>query len=140
MKKAIFTSTILVIFIVIMLLTTACSGGISGDEAKAHINSFLEAVEAEDYEQAATFLHPERPADLKAFFEQIESEADLDFSSGIEVEKYTGFSSSYYDSTVDGSRYALDMDVKVGTAEIEMEIEIVSNENGYGIYNLDVDN
>lgn len=139
MKKIIFRSTILLLSLVMMLLATGCSGGISGDDAKAHINSFLDAVEADDYEKAATFLHPDRPTDLQVFFGNLESRENLDFSSGIAIERYSGFSSSYYDSTVDGSRYALDMEVKVGTEEIEMEIEIVSNDNGYGIYNLDVD-
>jgi len=31
------------------------------------------------------------------------------------------------------------MEVDVGGTEVEMEIEIVKNDNGYGIYNIDID-
>ena len=77
-------------------------------------------------------------ADLEAFFQGLESQAGLDFSN-IVIDKYTGFSSSYYDSTVKGAAYSLDMDVLAGGQDLEIEIEIVKNDNGYGIYNLDVD-
>lgn len=115
-----------------------CSGGISRDDAKAHIREFFDAIETKDYEQASTLLHPERPADLEAFFEGLSYTEDLDFSK-IEITKYTGFSSSYYDSTVGGSTYSLSMNVKVGGNEIKMKIEIVRNDNGFGIYNFDID-
>ena len=138
--KKFFKGTILFFLVLTLIFSlVGCSGGISGDDAKTHINSFLDAIEKSDYEEATTYLHPERPTDLKAFFEFIEKEEDLDFSS-IEITKYTGFSSSYYDSTVGGSTYTQSMKVDVGGKEAEMEIEIVKNDNGYGIYNLDIDN
>ena len=46
----------------------SCGNGIKGDEAKALINDFFVAIVAEDYDKAESFLHPERPADLEAFF------------------------------------------------------------------------
>ena len=116
----------------------ACSGGISGDEAKSHINGFFEKIESEDYAAAEEFLHPERPAELQVFFETLENEHNVDFSN-IRIEKYTGFKSSVFDSTVSGSVYCLTMNVAVSDKIIEMAIEIVKNDNGYGIYNLDVD-
>ncbi len=116
----------------------SCGNGINGDEAKAHINEFLAAVAAEDYDKAESLLHPERPKDLKAFFSTIEKEEHIDFQSGIEIEKYTGFSSTYYDSRVDGSRYELTMRTRVGTDEVTFTIEIVSNEIGYGIYSINI--
>lgn len=131
--------TLLIVSVLAILLTVGCSGGIRGEEAKKQINEFLDAVEAENYELASTFLHPERPADLKTFFESLKNEKSLDFSSGVEIVKYTGFSSSYYDSTVDGSTYTLAMKGTAGEQEFEMQIEIVRNDNGYGIYNLYID-
>lgn len=116
----------------------ACSGGISRDEAKSHINGFLEKIEAEDYAGAEEFLHPERPAELQVFFETLEAENDVDFSN-INIERYTGFSTALYDSTVGGSTYGLTMKIVVSDKIIQMEIEIVKNDNGYGIYNLDID-
>ncbi len=128
------------IFLILMFVfsLSACSGGISGDEAKSHINGFFEKIEAGDYEAAEEFLHPDRPADLQAFFETLEDEKDVDFSS-INIEKYTNFKSSWYDSSVDGSTYSLTMKIMISDTIIQMEIEIVKNDGGYGIYNLDID-
>ena len=63
----------------------------------------------------------------------------MDFQAGIEIEKYTGFPSMYYDSTVGGSTYKLTMGTKVGENTLRFTIEIVQNENVYGIYNLNID-
>ena len=117
----------------------SCGNGIKGDEAKALINDFFVAIVAEDYDKAESFLHPERSADLEAFLLNVEQEDNVDFQAGIEIKKYTGFSSSMYDSTVNGSRYELTMRTKVGDKTVKFTIEIVKNENGYGIYNLDLD-
>lgn len=138
MKKVLkFTVPVLVVIIVILSFA-GCSGGISRDDAQAHIRDFFDAIETKDYEQACALLHPERPADLETFFEGLSYAEDLDFSK-IEITKYTGFSSSFYDSTVGGSTYSLSMNVKAGDNEIKMKIEIVRNDNGFGIYNFDVD-
>lgn len=128
------------IFLILMFVfsLSACFGGISGGEAKSHINGFLEKIESEDYEAAEEFLHPERPADLQEFFEALENEKNVDFSS-INIEKYTEFKSSLYDSSVGGSTYSLTIKIAASDKIIQMEIEIVKNDNGYGIYNLDID-
>ena len=117
----------------------SCGNGIKGDDAKAFINDFFAAIVAEDYDKAEGFLHPERPADLEAFLQNVEKQANVDFQAGIEIEKYTGFSSSLYDSSVDGSTYELIMRAKVGDKQVRFTIEIVKNEIGYGIYNFDID-
>ena len=132
MKRAV----LLLLLTVMFFSLTACSGGIQGNEAKAYISDFFDVIEEKDYKLAATFLHPERPADLKVFFESVENEEDFDFAS-IEISQYTGFSSSYYDSSVAGSSYRLKLDAIVSDKKVEMEIEIVKNDKGYGIYNLD---
>ena len=122
-----------------ILSFASCSGGIKGEEAKAHINHFFDAVSAEDYEKAETLLHPQRPYDLEEFFRNAEKETGIDFGQGIEIRRYTGFSFAYYDSEVAGSTYELTMDATVGEQAVEFEIEIVKNESGFGIYNLDLD-
>ena len=134
MKKV---ASIFLTFLIVFLFS-ACSGGISGDEAKSYINDFLEKISAEDYEGAKEFLHPERPADVEELFEALKSEENIDFSD-FKIEKYTGFRSALYDSTVDGSAYSLTMKVSASDRILQMEIEIVKNDNGYGIYNLVLD-
>lgn len=139
MKKVCRNVLILMLCLFSIFSLASCSEGISGDEAKAFINDFFAAIVAENYEKAETFLHPERPADLETFLLGIEEVMDVDFQKGIEIERYTGFSSAYYDSTVGGSTYELTMRTKVGENTVVCTIEIVRNESGYGIYNLDLD-
>lgn len=117
----------------------SCSGGIDRNEAKIFINDFFDAIVAEDYAKAETFLHPERPADVEAFILSVEEENDIDFQNGIEIEKYTNFSYAVYDSTVGGSSYELTMKTKVGKKTVTFTVEIVQNEAGYGIYNFELD-
>ena len=109
------------------------------DEAKAMLNDFLATIEAEDYEAAQALLHPDRPADLEDFLLGVEQEQGLDFQTGIEIEKYTHFASSFYDSTVGGSRYELTARTTVGEREVFFTVELVKNDNGYGIYNFNLD-
>ena len=122
----------------LVLCFASCEGGIKGDEAKATINEFFAALASEDYEKAESLLHPDRPADLEDFIKHVESRKSLDFSEGITIEKYTGISSSYYNSAVDGSTYGLDMKVKIGDTTARISIELVKNEYGYGIYNFEI--
>jgi len=136
------TKKILIIFMICCLCTAflaSCSGGINEDEAKVFINDFFATIVSEDYEKAETFLHPDRPADLEAFLLSVEKEKNVDFQAGIEIEKYTNFSWTYYDGSVGGSSYELTMKTKVGENTVEITIEIVQNEAGYGIYNLNID-
>ncbi len=139
MKKAFKSLLLITISLLCVCSLVSCEGGIKGDDAKAMIRDFFDAIVAEDYEKAEGLLHPDRPADLEAFFLEVEDDEELDFQSGIEIEKYTGFSSAFYDSTVDGSTYELTMRTKVGEETVKFTIEIVKNEAGYGIYNLDLD-
>lgn len=138
MKKTLKSILIFLLCCSWIFLFASCEKGIDRNEADLFVENFLSAVAAEDYESATTFLHPDRPADLETFFLNIEQKEGIDFGEGIEIEKRTGFSSSYYDSTVGGSRYQPTMRIKVGDHTAKIVIEIVKNENGYGIYNLDI--
>lgn len=139
MKKKFLRLIIVALCVICTFSLISCSGGIKGEEAKAFINDFFDAVAAEDYDKSEGFLHPERPADLEKFLSYVENEENVDFQEGIEIEKYAGVSSSLYDSTVDGSTYELTIRTKVGDKKVTFTIEIVKNEAGYGIYNLDID-
>lgn len=129
---------LLITVIMCIIALPSCSGGIKRETAKATVNNFFDAVVAEDYDKAEALLHSDRPADLEEFFEHVEESEGLDFQSGIEIEKYTGFSSSFYDSEVGGSRYELTMKTKVGDKGVTFSIEVVENDAGYGIYNIDL--
>lgn len=139
MKDLLKKALAIIIMSLCIISLASCKSGIKGDEAKALINDFFDAIVDEDYDKAESLLHPDRPADLETFLLNVEKEEDIDFQSGIKIEKYTGFSTSLYDSTVDGSTYELTMRTKVGDKKVTFTIEIVSNEKGYGIYNFDLD-
>ena len=138
--KGLFRNILLVSIACLCVFSfVSCGNGIKGDEAKAFINDFFVAIVSEDYDKAESFLHPERPADLETFLLNVEKDENVDFQAGIEVERYTGFSSALFDSTVNGSTYELTVLTKVGDKKVIFTIEIVNNKNGYGIYNLDLD-
>ena len=138
--KFLFRKTLIILVVCLFVSCFAsCGNAIKGDEAKAFINDFFDAIVAEDYDKAESFLHPDRPADLETFLLNVEEKENIDFQEGIEIKKYTNFSTSMYDSTVDGSTYELSMKTKVGEQEVKFTIEIVKNDEGYGIYNFDID-
>ena len=131
--------TAILICMMTVLCMVSCGGGISGDEAKATINDFFAAISSEDYAKAEALLHPERAADMEEFILTVEKDKGIDFSKGIKIEDYTGFSSAVHDSSVGGSRYELSIKTSVGEAPVDFTIEVVRNDNGYGIYNLILD-
>lgn len=138
MKRITKTLFIFVALTALLLSLTACGNGIKADRAKADTGSFFDAIKAGNYELAATYLHPDRPVDLKTFFEGIESKLNVDFSD-VKIVRYTGVSVSVYDSDVGGSCCELDADLSVSGVLFEAEIEFVKNDAGYGIYNFGID-
>jgi len=68
---------------------------------------------------------------LIAFFNR-----ELDLQKGIEIQYEEFISSAYYDSTVGGSTYELGIEARVGEKTAYILIELVKNENGFGIYNF----
>ncbi len=126
-----------VLVVTLLLLTlTAC---IDGDAAKGTIADFLKAIEEENYDAAKTYLHPERPSDLKTFFDNVEEQEGVDFQSGIEILRYTGVKSSAHDTTVGGATYETTLKANIGDKKATLTVELVDNDNGYGIYNFDID-
>jgi hypothetical protein len=136
--KKLFKKALIIIACLCVLPLASCGEGIKGDEAKAYINDFFAEIVVEDYEKAEELLHPKCLIDIEKLFLNFEKDEDVDFQAGIEIEKYTGFASALYDSTVDGSRYELTMRTKVGDKTVIFTIELVKNEAGYGINNLEI--
>ena len=135
------TKSIILIVLALALCFSlvACKNKIDKDEAKETTEEFILAIENGDFEKAKTYLHPEKPLDLENYFNGIEDRAGIDFQNGIEIKRYTEYSSSLYDSEVDGADYELEMNVIVDSIAFEISIEIVKNDLGYGIYDIEVD-
>ena len=126
----------------LLLLTslTACSGGITREEAKTAMDSLLVALDNENYAEAAALYHPDAAMTeelLAAFAEQVKTKVGIDLTEGAVAEKITGMSASYYDSTVDGSRYALTAKIKAGDKTASLTVEVIRNDRGYGIFRVE---
>lgn len=126
----------------LLLLTslTACSGGITREEAKTAMDSLLTALDNENYAEAAALYHPDAAMTeelLAALAEQVKTKVGIDLTEGATVEKITGISSSYYDSTVGGSRYELTAKIKAGDKTASLTVEVIRNDRGYGIFKVE---
>lgn len=134
---------VLSITLALLLLMTAliaCSGGVTREETREAMDSLLTALDAENYAEAAFLYHPDAAmtADLlAAFCEQVSTQVGIDLTDGATVEKITGMSSSYYDSTVDGSRYQLTAEIKARDKTATLVVEVIRNDRGYGIFKVE---
>ena len=131
MKKVVFFVTM----IAFAVLLCSCSGGITGEEAKTALNEFFTAVESGDYTSAEKYLHPDHTGDLKAFFDSISESKNVEFSD-ITIEKYTGFSSALYDSSVGGARYELSVRLSLSGKGADAKFAFAKNDNGFGICDM----
>ena len=133
MKKIIAAALLLMI----LLSVTAC-GGIKSDDAKQSLTDLTACLAEARYEDAAKLMHADvTDVTAQAFEDYVASMKEnhgIDFSAGVEIEKYTGFSSSAYNSEYDGSGYELRGNAEIGEKSVTFEILVVDNDNGDGIY------
>ena len=132
--------SVLTALCLLLVSLTACSGGITREEAKTAMDSLLSALDNENYAEAAALYHPDAAMTeelLAAFAEQVKTKVGIDLTEGAVVEKITGISTSYYDSTVGGSRYALTARIKAGDKTAALAVEVIRNDKGYGIFKVE---
>ena len=136
------TRILSVLAALLLLLTslTACEGGVTREEARGAMDALLAALDNENYTEAAALYHPDAAMSenlLAAFAEQVKTKVGIDLTEGAVVEKITGMSSSYYDSNVDGSRYALTARIQAGDKTASLTVEVIRNDKGYGIFQVE---
>ncbi len=132
--------SVLAALLLFLASLTACSGGVTREETQTAMDSLLTALDNENYAEAAALYHPDAAMTedlLTAFAEQVKTKVGIDLTEGAVVEKITGISSSYYDSNVDGSRYALTAKIKAGDKTASLTVEVVRNDRGYGIFKVE---
>lgn len=132
--------SVLAALLLLITSLTACSGGITREEAKTAMDSLLVALDNENYAGAAALYHPDAAMTeelLAAFAEQVKTKVGIDLTEGATVEKITGISSSYYDSTVGGSRYELTARIQAGDKTASVTVEVIRNDKGYGIFKVE---
>ena len=139
-KTATRVLSILAALCLLLTSLTACSGGVTREEARTAMDSLLSALDNENYAEAAALYHPDAAMSedlLAAFAEQAKTKVGIDLTEGAVAEKITGISSSYYDSNVDGSRYALTAKIKAGDKTADLTVEVIRNDRGYGIFKVE---
>lgn len=137
MKIKAFISILLVL--VLGLTAVSCGSRVKKKEAKEITESFLDAVETGDFAKAKGYMHPEKQIDVEKYFANLEAKYGVDFQKGIEIKRYVEYSSAIYDSEVDGGEYELDMNVMIDGIAFELNITVVRNDAGFGIYEIDLD-
>ena len=139
-KTATRILSVLAALFLLLASLTACSGGVTREETKTAMDALLTALDNENYAEAAALYHPDAAMTedlLAAFAGQIKTKVGIDLTEGAVVEKITGMSSSYYDSNVDGSRYALTAKIKAGDKTADLTVEVIRNDKGYGIFQVE---
>lgn len=139
-KTATRILSVLAALFLLLASLTACSGGVTREETKTAMDALLTALDNENYAEAAALYHPDAAMSenlLAAFAEQVKTKVGIDLTEGAVVEKITGMSSSYYDSNVDGSRYALTARIKAGDKTASLTVEVIRNDKGYGIFQVE---
>ncbi len=121
------------------LMILSLASCIDKDEAKATTDAFLSAIEAGDFDAAAEFLHPDiAKEDIQGVFEKIEAEYGVNFSDGVKMVRTLGFKSMAYDSKIGGSSYSTVTEITLSGKRGELEVTVVDNDEGYGIYYLSI--
>ena len=139
-KTATRILSVLAALFLLLASLTACSGGITREEAQTAMDALLTALDNENYAEAAALYHPDAAMSedlLAAFAEQVKTKVGIDLTEGATVEKYTNMRSAYYDSNVDGSRYALTARIKAGDKTASLTVEVIRNDKGYGIFRVE---
>lgn len=132
--------SVLAALLLLITSLTACSGGITREEAKTAMDSLLVALDDENYAEAAALYHPDAAMTeelLAAFSEEVKTNVGIDLAEGAVVEKITNMRSAYYDSNVDGSFYALTAKIQAGDKTASLTVEVIRNDRGYGIFKVE---
>ena len=122
-------------------LLLACSlslvSCISSDHAKASVQELFTCLGEGRYEDAASLCHPIAGVKSGSVFsdlaDRIKEQIGVTFTDGIEIVRYTGFTSYAYHSSVKGARYELTMEIKIGGVAVPAQAIIVENDDGYGV-------
>ncbi|MBQ9744738.1 MAG: hypothetical protein IJW19_06395 [Clostridia bacterium] len=136
-----FLAAIMALICVIVPCLTSCLPtdlGEDMEEVKEHTLDFLREIKKGDYEEAAKYLHPERPADLQRYFENIEEDRGIDFQSGITVKGYGSMGSNTYFGESDVTESYINLYLEVSGKELHVYVVVMDNPQGYGICEFEI--
>ena len=112
------------------------------DDAMILVENFCIALADDDLDGAKEYLHsnstPSKDG-LASFVLKLEQTNNIDFSDGVAFKRRTAAASTYYDSKYDGSVHEITYTMVISKKTIDFFFVVVSNDNGYGIYNFGVE-
>ena len=138
--KRILKITALSVLLLMAFMLFSCNFGdaVTYEEATAAISNVFGALGEENYEEAASFMHPNAESSaekMKNMAETLES-LDISFSNKIEVKQITSMAQSVYDSYYGGSSYSLTFVAAFGEKNCTVEAIVVRNAHGFGVHEL----
>jgi len=105
-------------------------------KAKNDIATMFDYVEQGRFVLAQDLVHPNSDVKIRSFFTSLEQTENVDFQSGIEIERYKSYSYSQWNSEAKGTEFKAKMSVKVSGKRINFIISVAENDGGYGIWHL----
>jgi len=130
--------SLLTVLVLALSTLLGCSGGIPSERAEETVYGFLDALAVGDYTSAREYLHPHFSTDPEHIVSDTRDKLGIDLTDGIGERRINSREISVYASDVGGSRYTLGILAKCSGKRINLEITVVENEQGYGIYNVRV--
>lgn len=133
----------LVILMLCSLFLTGCKASISDADGK--VKDMCVALAKDDFEKAVGLMHPSvgLTADsLRESIYEIEKKCGIDFSNGVEFIKTIGMFSQFNVSASNGAvkTMTLQYKVSIGGSELDLYTVVISNSEGFGIYNFTIQN
>ena len=134
-SRKIFVSLGLIAVLLYSLLLSGCSVSMSAADALA--KDFSAAVSADDFETAASLMHPSadiKAEDISKAVTDIESVFGIDFSDGVEFISTAGvFSRFNFNIFGGGLTKQLNVDYKITISGTELTLSTIVIENSAGI-------
>ena len=133
---------IIALFIFSIFTSVGCGCADKTKQIKKEVTEVFEFVKNDEFVKTEEYFHPDALfayRKLIADVELIEKLYKIDFSDGLKIVRTQGFEIVGYTSEYKGSSYEMNYIVSVGERKFEMEVLVVDNDNGYGIYEIDFD-
>ena len=133
----------LVILMLCSLFLTSCKAGLSDADDK--VKDMCAALAEDDFEKAVGLMHPSvgLTADsLRDSISDIEKKCGIDFSSGVEFTD-TVAKSSYLNVQIPAGvakTMSIQYKIAINGLELDLYTVVVSDSEGFGIYNFTVQN
>ena len=139
MNRILRAISILLVLSLSLGVCVGCTDGGGDDDgliyrAKSTATVFLDSIAGGNDEVAKTHLHPHFKSTPTEIVSKTLSTLGVRLKSGIKDREFISFHTALYDSEYDGSVCEMTVYCTVDGRECEIDITVVDNDEGYGIY------